>query len=156
MLSHELNFHRRGGGGRAITHSDSGALIAPVFLTRRMLTVELPNYKGQMFVSLFYESGVLKLASYSLHVGLLYSGLHGWDQLLEICFTFERLIKASWNISFHLAMVCRSVSNVLHCEFSALSNSLVDGSCKNKNQAKREKRRPPGTVELIVSKPTPA
>lgn len=118
--------------------------------------MELPNYKGQMFVSLFYESAVLKLASYSLHVGLLCSGLHGWDPLLGICFTFERLIKTSWKISFPLAMACKSVSNVLHCECSALSNSLVDGGCKNKNQAKREKRRPPGTAELIVSKPTPA
>lgn len=38
--------------------------------------------------------------------------------------------------------------------FSALSHSLIDSGCKNKNQAKREKRRPPGTVEFIVSKTT--
>lgn len=46
MRSHEPSFHR--GGGRDITHSESGALIALVFLTRRMLIVELPNYKGQV------------------------------------------------------------------------------------------------------------
>lgn len=39
--------------------------------------------------------------------------------------------------------------------FPAISPSLVDSGCKNKNQAKREKRRPPGTVEFIVSKATP-
>lgn len=53
MLSHTLGFHR-GGGGRAVTHSDSGALIAPVFLTGRMLTAELPSYKGQIVCEPFF------------------------------------------------------------------------------------------------------
>lgn len=73
--------------------------------------------------------------------------------MLEICFTFEMLIKTSRNMSFPIG---KSLSNVLHREFSALSHSLIDSSCKNKNQAKREKRRPPGTVEFIVSRPPPA
>lgn len=30
--------------------------------------------------------------------------------------------------------------------------SLVDNGCKSENQAKKEKRRPPGTVEFTVSK----
>lgn len=38
--------------------------------------------------------------------------------------------------------------------FLILSLSLVDDGCKSKTQAKREKRRPPGTVEFIVSKTT--
>lgn len=36
-----------------------------------------------------------------------------------------------------------------------LSHPPVDSGCKNKNQAKREKRRPPGTVEFIVSETAP-
>lgn len=36
-----------------------------------------------------------------------------------------------------------------------LSHPPVDSGCKNKNQAKREKRRPPGTVEFIVSEAAP-
>lgn len=35
--------------------------------------------------------------------------------------------------------------------FLIFTRSLVDDGCKSKNQAKREKRRPPGTVEFIVS-----
>lgn len=70
-------------------------------------------------------------------------------------FTFEMLIKISWNIYFPLAVVCKSVSNVLIMTFSALSHSLTDSGGKNKSQAKREKRRPPGTVEFIVSETTP-
>lgn len=38
--------------------------------------------------------------------------------------------------------------------FPVLSHSLADSGCKNKNQAKREKRRPPGTVEFIVREMT--
>lgn len=35
--------------------------------------------------------------------------------------------------------------------FPVLSHPLIDSGCKTKIQAKREKRRPPGTVEFIVS-----
>lgn len=34
----------------------------------------------------------------------------------------------------------------------SFSVSLVDDGCKSNNQAKREKKRPPGTVEFSVSK----
>lgn len=38
--------------------------------------------------------------------------------------------------------------------FSFSLSFPVDDGCKSKNQAKREKRRPPGTVEFTVSKST--
>lgn len=40
------------------------------------------------------------------------------------------------------------------CMLFAFSVSLLDDGCKSNNQAKKEKRRPPGTVEFIVSETT--
>lgn len=60
----------------------------------------------------------------------------------------EMLVTTSHDAYLPLEMVGESVHNVTS---PVLSCPLVDSGCKNKNQAKREKRRPPGTVEFIVS-----
>ena len=46
------------------------------------------------------------------------------------------------------------LSSVFNILFSFSLSFSVDDGCKGKNQAKREKRRPPGTVEFTVSKTT--
>lgn len=64
------------------------------------------------------------------------------------------LVTTLYNAHLPLEMVGQSVHGVLHRDFSCLI-APVDSGCKNKNQAKREKRRPPGTVEFIVSETAP-
>lgn len=62
------------------------------------------------------------------------------------------LVTTSYNAYLPLERVGQSVHNVT---FPVLSHPLVDSGCKNENQAKREKRRPPGTVEFTVSETAP-